>query len=130
MEKWICCGHDIIALCDQAGCKPPERCFFCGEPRKAVTMSPQPEDWLAFELAELWSGKIREYHGDPESHFPSLDQYGRMDVEAWRAVARRVFDLVDSRPGIAPRDELIRAIQAYADAVSCQDEPVHRIGSP
>ena len=75
MEKWICCGTDIIGLCDRAGCKPPERCFFCGEPRKTVALSPQPEDQLAFELAELWTGKIREFHGDPETHFSAFDRW-------------------------------------------------------
>jgi hypothetical protein len=90
-EKWICCGHDIRALCEKAGTSPPAKCFFCGKPRKNVVVSPQPEDSLAFELAEIWCGKIREYHGDPEAHFPSLDQYGRVDVEAWRAVARHVL---------------------------------------
>ena len=93
MEKWICCGHDIIELCNRAGCKAPDRCFFCGEFRKSVVLSPQPEDGLAFELAELWAGKIREHHGDPECHAPSFDAYGRPDVEAWRAVARRVLKL-------------------------------------
>ena len=133
MEKWICCGHDIIELCSRAGCQLPALCFFCGEPRKTVTLSPLPEDWLAFELAELWSGKIRELHGDPESHAPSLDQYGRKDVEAWRAVARRVFDLVDSKPGKVPdsqatRDELINVIQAYAEEWKTGKSPMQSPG--
>ena len=119
MEKWLCCGHDIIKLCDRAGCKPPERCFFCGELRTSAVSPREPEDWLAFELAELWAGKIREYHGDPESHFPSFDQYGRTDAEAWRAVARRVFDLMGPLPETVPdpqstRVDLTRAMQAYA----------------
>jgi hypothetical protein len=67
------------------------RCFFCGKPKESVTTYPQPEDWLAFELAELWSEKILEWHGDPESHAPSFDQYGSPDVEAWRAVARQAI---------------------------------------
>jgi hypothetical protein len=61
MEKWICCGYDIIGLCIKAGCKPPEQCFFCGVPRKSTVLSPHPEDELAFELAELWVGKIRDW---------------------------------------------------------------------
>ena len=129
MEKWICCGHDIIELCNRAGCTVPARCFFCGELRKTVTLSPQPEDWLAHDLAELWSGKIREFHGDPESHFPSLDQYGSTDVEAWRAVARRVLNLIFLSSPLPPdgtpvndkpdsqvtRDALVKAIQLYAE---------------
>ena len=133
MERWICCGHDINELCRRAGCALPALCFFCGEPRKMVSLSSQPEDWLAFELAELWSGKIREWHGDPESHAPSLDQYGRLDVEAWRAVARRVFDLVDSWPGITPdsqatRDGLIHAMQAYAEEWKTGKSLMHSAG--
>ena len=133
MEKWLCCGHDIIKLCDRAGCKPPERCFFCGELRTSAVSPREPEDWLAFELAELWVGKIREYHGDPEFHSPSFDQYGRMDAEAWRAVARRVFDLVDSRPGRVPdsqatRDELINVIQAYAEEWKTGKSPMQSPG--
>jgi hypothetical protein len=80
--KWICCGHDIEALCEIAGSVPPKKCFFCGRPRNDVKLS----------LAEIWCGRIREYHGDPETHFPSFDQYGRTDIEAWRAVARRVLE--------------------------------------
>jgi len=93
VKKWMCCGHDIADLCSRAGCSLPERCFFCGLPRHTVTLLSQPEDPLAFELGELWCGKIREFHGDPESHASSLDEYGRPDVEAWRAVARRVLEL-------------------------------------
>ena len=130
MEKWICCGHDIIALCSRAGCQLPSLCFFCGEPRKTVTLSPQPEDWLAFELAELWSGRIRAFHGDPEAHVPSLDQYGRSDVEAWRAVARRVFDLVGKPPEKTPdpqstRDKLLNAVQSYAEEWKGGVSPMH-----
>ena len=154
MDKWICCGHDIVELCSRAGCQLPALCFFCGEPRKTVTLSPQPEDWLAFELAELWSGKIREFHGDPETHVPSLDEYGRTDVEAWRAVARRAIghgatSIVPDRESIgeidpshqelmrspekipdpqATRDELARAIQAYADEWKGGNSPMHSAG--
>ena len=133
MEKWIYCGHDITELCNRAGCPLPGRCFFCGEYRKTVTLSPQPEDWLAFELAELWSGKIRECHGDPESHAPSLDQYGRMDVEAWRAVALRVFALVGRLPETAPdsqstRDKLLDAIQTYAEEWKAGKSTMHSDG--
>lgn len=95
VEKWICCGHDIVELCKRAGCSLPERCFFCGSVMYKVDLVPQPEDEVSFELAELWSGKIREYHGDPESHAPSFDQYGRTDIEAWRAVGRRVLQMID-----------------------------------
>lgn len=120
MEKWICCDHDIIELSNRAGCTVPARCFFCGEPRKTVTLSPQPEDWLAHDLAELWSDKIREFNGDPEAHFPSLDQYGRTDVEAWRVVARRVLNLIFLSSHKKPdsqvtRDALVKAIQLYAE---------------
>ena len=131
MEKWICCGHDIIELCSRAGCQLPALCFFCGEPRKTVTLSPLPEDWLAFELAELWSGKIREFHGDPETHVPSLDQYGRTDVEAWRAVARRVLDLISSPSMVkvpdsqSTRDALVKAIQSYAEEWAGGRSTVH-----
>jgi hypothetical protein len=90
-KKWICCGHDIEALCAIAGTVPPGKCFFCGLPREDVNLSPRPEDTLAFELAEIWCRKIREYHGDSETHAPSFDQYGRSDTEAWRAVARHVL---------------------------------------
>jgi hypothetical protein len=98
-----------------------------------VTLSPQPEDWLAFELAELWSEKIRECHGDPESHVPSLDQYGRTDVEAWRAVALRVFALVGRLPETAPdsqstRDKLLDAIQTYAEEWKAGKSTMHSDG--
>ena len=92
MAAWMCCGHDIVELCRRAGCSLPARCFFCGSPMATVTLEPHPEDELAFELAELWSGIIRAQHGDPEAHAPSFDQYGRPDVDAWRAVARRVLE--------------------------------------
>jgi hypothetical protein len=154
MDTWICCGHDIIELCSRAGCQLPALCFFCGEPRKTVTLSPRPEDWLAFELAELWSGMIRAFHGDPESHAPSLDQYGRTDVEAWRAVARRAIgrgatsiapdrepigeidplsqELMRSPEKIpdpqATRDELVRAIQVYAEEWKVGNSPMHSVG--
>ena len=119
MEKWICCGIDIIGLCNRAGSVVPDRCFFCGNPRTTVTVPHCPEDRLAFELAEIWTGKIREFHGDPEAHAPSLDRYGRMDVEAWRAVARRVLDLIlssyhDKPDTQSTRDALVDAVQAYA----------------
>jgi len=94
---WLCCGTDIEDLAKKAGCTVPERCFFCGLSRPLVTTTPQPEDDLAFELAELWCAEIRKYHGDPDVHVPSFDQYGRVDVEAWRAVARhvgRTFELL------------------------------------
>lgn len=94
-EKWICCGYDIVELCRRAGCSLPERCFFCGNAMTRVDLVPQPEDEVAFELAELWCGKIREYYGDPESHAPSFDQYGRTDIEAWRAVGRWVLGRTD-----------------------------------
>jgi hypothetical protein len=154
MERWICCGHDIMELCRKAGCTFPTVCFFCGEPRKTVTLSPQPEDWLAFELAELWSGKIREFHGDPETHVPSLDEYGRTDVEAWRAVARRAIgrgatSIAPDREPIgeidplpqelmrspeklpdpqATRDELVRAIQDYAEEWEAGKVTIHSDG--
>ena len=92
MEKWICCGHDIEALCEKTGALLPPKCFFCGKVRGTTVLEPQPEDDLAFELAEIWCAKIREFHGDPDAHVPSLDQYGRTDVEAWRAVARKVLE--------------------------------------
>jgi hypothetical protein len=130
MEKWICCGYDIIELCNRAGGTVPARCFFCGEPRKTVTLSPQPEDWLAIELAELWTGKIREFHGDPKAHFPSFDQCGRPDVEAWRKVARQVLELIypisRTRPDSqATRDVLISAIQAYAEEWKAGKSTIH-----
>jgi hypothetical protein len=56
-----------------------------------------PEDALALELANLWSEKIREYHGDPVVHGQTFDEYGRADIEAWRAVARHVS--VSASPG-------------------------------
>jgi hypothetical protein len=130
MEKWICCGHDIIELCNRAGGTVPARCFFCGEIRKTAILAPQPEDWLAHDLAELWSGKIREFHGDPEAHFPSLDQYGRTDVEAWRAVARRVFDLIlpsshDKPDKQSTREALVAAVQAYAEEWAAGKSTIH-----
>jgi hypothetical protein len=117
MEKWHCCGHDIIRLCERAGCKLPERCFFCGQFRETMGSPRKPEDWLAFDLEECWGVKIRELQGD---------------MEAWRAVARRVFDLVDSRPGIVDlpttRDVLINAIQAYAEEWKTGTSPMHSDG--
>ena len=92
MEKWTCCGIEIVKLCRRAGCRLPENCFFCGKARKIEPADIRPEDPLAFELAEIWCEKIRVWHGDPESHAPSFDQYGRADIKAWRAVARRVLE--------------------------------------
>ena len=92
VDAWTCCGHDLRELCTRAGTPLPARCFFCGKPRPNLITTPQPEDALAFELAEIWCAKIREHHGDPETHVSSFDQYGRADVEAWRAVAKRALE--------------------------------------
>lgn len=93
VQKWMCCGHDIADLCNRAGCSLPERCFFCGLPRRTVTLLQQPEDALAFELAELWCGKIRESPGRPYSSSDETWASGSPYMEAWRTVARRVLEL-------------------------------------
>jgi len=105
VEKWMCCGHDIVELCRRAGCPLPERCFFCGRTMDMIVLETQPEDEVSFELAELWCGIIRECHGDPEAHAPSFDLYGRPDIEAWRAVGRRVLQMIDGvRTGLEKID--------------------------
>jgi hypothetical protein len=135
MDKWICCGHDIAELCNRAGCSLPARCFFCGSPMSTITLEPQPEDAVAFELAELWSGVIRKEHGDPESHAPSFDQYGRPDVVAWRAVARRVFEKADMKlfPSLLDVAEKARILlneeASPADALRIQSRRIELMAS-
>jgi hypothetical protein len=91
---WYCCDYNITEMCQKAGCELPPRCFFCGKIRPVESGTLQfPEDPLALDLGNLWCEKIAEMRGEPFAHGASLDVFGRSDMHAWRAVARRAIEL-------------------------------------
>jgi hypothetical protein len=84
--RWIC------ESCDNYNAGPS--CSRCGVPETADHASAEA---LALDLGEVWCTKIREHHGDPVAHAPSIDEYGRADRQAWLAVARRVMLLSNQK---------------------------------